>query len=425
MRKLLSIMALFVISLLTISMVSALDSTNLDWGTVKINGDEINTDPASPTVLAVEEGETLHVRVGLEAVAGAQNIEVEARISGYEYSDRQTLEDSTPVFDIAPGTTKYVTLDVEMPRQLDSDQYLLRLRVLDRNTEALYQDVILAVESPRHGLDIADVSFSPGNTVKAGRSLLTTVLLENYGDRDENDVKVTVSIPQLGVSAVEYVDVEADTDDVEYEDVPEMFLSIPANAAAGEYNVEVTAEFNQYDTVTKTYSVNVLANELFQDAQDSEDTLVLAVGPETQNVAAGSTATYAVALNNPGTRSKAYVLAATTGSWATTSLSDSLVVLEAGKTKVVYVQVAAAGNAPAGQYPVSMTVSANNEVLQTVTLNANVVGAQPQSGQQSLSLRNGLEIALIVLVVLLVIIGLIIGFSRLRKDGEEEEKTYY
>lgn len=423
MRKLLSIMALFVISLLTISMVSALDSTNLRWGTVKINGDEIDMGVGG-SVLAVEEGETLHVRVGLVAATGAQNVEVEARISGYEYSDRQTLEDSTPVFDIAPGTTKYVTLDVELPRQLDSDQYLLRLRVLDRNTEALTEEIVLAVESPRHGLDIADVSFSPGNTVKAGRSLLTTVLLENYGDREENDVKVTVSVPQLGVSAVEYVDVEFDTDDIEYEDVPEMFLSIPANAAAGDYDVEVTAEFNQYDVVTKTYSVHVLANELFQ-SQDGEDTLVLAVGPESQNVAAGSTATYAVALNNPGARSTAYVLAANTGSWATTSLSESLVVLEAGKTKVVYVQVTAAENAPAGQYPVSMTVSANNEVLQTVTLSANVVGAQPQAGQQTISLRNGLEIALIVLVVLLVIIGLIIGFSRLRKDGEEEEKTYY
>ena len=72
------------------------------------------------------------------------------------------------------------------------------------------EEIELAVEPVRHGVDIADVDFSPGLTVKAGRSLLTTVLLENFGDKVEKDVKVTVEIPELGVSAVEYVDVLPD-----------------------------------------------------------------------------------------------------------------------------------------------------------------------------------------------------------------------
>jgi len=57
---------------------------------------------------------------------------------------------------------------------------------------------------------------------------------------------------------------------------------------------------------------------------------------------------------------------------------------------------------------------------ETVTLTANVV----EGNGSNFNLRGGLEIALIVLVVLLVIIGLIVGFSRLRKD-DEEEQTYY
>ena len=43
--------------------------------------------------------------------------------------------------------------------------------------------------------------------------------------------------------------------------------------------------------------------------------------------------------------------------------------------------------------------------------------------------KNGLQIALVVLVVLLVIFGLIVGFSKLKgNEGEESEdlsKTYY
>ena len=417
MRKLLNVMAVFVISLLSLSLVSALDTTNVNVESIRVNGDTI-----LPTgTLAVEEGQMLEIRLGLISATGATNVEVDAKISGFEYSDEVSLSDSTPLFDIAMGTTKYVNLQVEVPRELDADTYTLRIRALDRDSAAVVWNIPLAIESARNGLDIADVSFSPSTTVKAGRSLLATVLLQNHGERNQNDVKVTVAIPSLGVSAVEYVDVRADTQDVDFEDVPEMFLPIPANAAAGDYEVQVTADFNRYNRATQTYTVHVQANELFQP--ETEDVLVLAVGPEAQNVAAGSKATYAIALDNAGSRSKAYLLSAVTGSWATTSLSESLVVLEAGRSKVVYVDVTAAENAVAGPQTVTVTVSADGEVLETVSLSANVVAAPVVSS--STDLRSGLEIALIVLVVVLVIVGLIIGFSRLRKDNEGEEQTYY
>ena len=196
-----------------------------------------------------------------------------------------------------------------------------------------------------------------------------------------------------------------------------MFLPIPASTAEGDYEIKVTAMYDDLrETVTKTGTVHVVADSKFAGS----DKLVLAVGPSTQTVATGKTATYGVALTNAGTTSKAYTLEAVTGDWATASFSDNLVVLEPGKNKVVYVNVAVSGDAAAGNHVASVAVKAGDEVLETVSLNANVV-----AGEDGVSLRNGLELALIVLVVLLVLIGLIIGFSRLRKDDEDEEQTYY
>jgi len=261
--------------------------------------------------------------------------------------------------------------------------------------------------------------FYPLVSIKAGRSLLATVLLENFGTKNEKNVKVTVAIPELGVSASEFVDsLNTDNGNVAYEDVPEMFLPIPATAVAGNYNVKVTAEFDG-ETVTKTYPLTVLANEAFQ----TSNKLVLAVGPETQPVVVGKTATYGVALTNAGSSSKAYMLSAVAGDWATVSMSDSLVVLEAGKNKVVYVEVTPTATASAGEHVLSLSVKSGNDVLETVALKATVMPAQKAAEDNTFNLRNGLEIALIILVVLLVIIGLIIGFSRLRKD--DDEKTYY
>ncbi len=203
---------------------------------------------------------------------------------------------------------------------------------------------------------------------------------------------------------------------IDYEDVPEVFLPIPADAAAGEYKVDVVVKYDDLrETVTKSYNVNVAENEMFK----TSDKLVLAVGPEFQTVAQGNSVTYGVALTNAGSASKAYTVSAVSGNGVTASVSESLAVLGAGENKVVYVTVTPGANTPVGEQVVSVTIKSGSETLETVALRASVV-----AGSDNFNLRNGLEIALIVLVVLLVVIGLIVGFSRLKRD-DEEEQTYY
>lgn len=453
--KLLAIVAL---SLLVFPLVSALHESDTVWE-IKVNGDTVafgnnvqnvvatdgsvvgedivdeegrttsaldndavvDNDDTLVRSVSVEEGQTVDVEVILKTGSVAlKDVQVEARVKGYEYERYEALRDSTDLFDVSANSQKRANLQVDLPTRLEKKEYWLHVTIDTDNEQSVEQIVKLNIEPVRHGVDIEDVFFSPGNTVKAGRSLLATVVLENFGDKDQEDVKVTVSIPTLGVSATEFVDnLDTDNHNVNSEDVSEMFLPIPANAEAGTYDVVVTAEYDRFRETSQTFPIQVLANELYQ--QGDEETLVLAVGPETQTLAQGKTARYAVALTNGGTKSRAYLLSAAAGSWATVSLSESLVVLESGKNKVVYVDVTAAPDAVQGTQTVALSISANGDVLETVSLGATVVPGQPA---QQLSLRNGLEIALIVLVVVLVIIGLIIGFSRMRKD-EGEEKAYY
>ncbi|MDP3699032.1 MAG: hypothetical protein Q8R47_05590 [Nanoarchaeota archaeon] len=438
MKKLLSLMALFVISLLTVSMVSAstpstLGGLSTDNGTVKVevNGEEV--DPNA--LLTVEEGEKLDIEVELSIKSdntvddkgnvlqkndlSAKGIEVVARLSGYEYSDYENLEDSTALFDVKEGTKKTVHLELTVPNKLENGKNTLRVFVLDRNSKEISQTFELNVESARHSIKISDVSFSPSLTVKAGRSLLATVLVENVGENAEEDVKVTVAVPELGLTASEYVD-EVKADD--HEAVDEMFLQVPADAKPGEYTVKVTAQYDDLrETVSETYTLKVMESEFVKPQLKSGKT-VLAAGPEMQSVAAGKTATYAVALTNDGSAAKAYAVEVATGDWATASVSEKLVVLEPGQSKVVYVDLTAAEDATAGEHLASLTVKSGSDVLETVVLKAAVTA--PANAGSETSLRNGLEIALVVLVVLLVLLGLVIGFSRLRRDDEGEEKYY-
>lgn len=420
MKKLLSIMALFVISLLSFSMVGAFNAGDLAITSVEVNGDEA----LGSSTVAVEEGQNLKIRVGFSTSATFVNdakVEVEAVISGYDLSDREDLKDSTFKVLYAGASNNYANLEVSLPKKLDNDAYTLHLRVFDAedgDSLVLSQDVNLKIVPVEHDLEVADVAFSPGSTVKAGRSLYADVLLRNFGADEEKDVKVTVAIPALGVSATEYVDSVAADDTV---NVEEMVLRIPETAEEGDYEVEVSLVYDDLEkTVKETYTLHVLADKAFQD---QENVLVLAVGPETQNVAAGKTVTYAIALTNAGAVSKAFSLESALGDWATATLSESLVVLEPGKNQIVYVDLAVADDTVAGEHLASLTVKSGSDVLQTVVLKANVVGDSAQN--DGISLRSGLEIALVVLVVLLIILGLVIGFSRLRKDDDGEEQTYY
>ena len=426
MRKLLSLMALFVISLLTVSLVSAGSSTlgglNTAYGNVKVT---VNDEEDDSTLLAVEEGEEVDVEVELSLLnsdndaktdLSAKNVEVEARLTGY---DEEDVVASATVDKLAEGTEKTVKLKLKVPNDFENGEATLKVLVFG-GKDVLVKDYKLRVESPNHSVKVADVTFSPGLTVKAGRSLLTTVLVENVGENKEDDVKVTVEVPELGLKASEFVD-ELKADDSE--DVDEMQLFVPADTKAGEYALKVTVHYDDLDkSVTESYTLKVVESEFVKPQQKSGKT-VLAVGPEMQTVSAGKTATYAVALTNDGSASKAYTVEAATGDWATASVSEKLVVLEPGQSKVVYVDLTAAADAAAGEHLASLTVKSGSDVLETVVLKATVAAPEKAASNET-SLRNGLELALVVLVVLLVLLGLAIGFSRLRKDDDGEEKYY-
>lgn len=411
MKKLLALLALFVVSLLTVSMVGAADlSASVEVVKMKINGNTFDVGEE----LYVEEGETLDMDFKLTSEFGIEDVELEVEISGCD----EELEDSTDMFDLKAGVMKWVSLSLTLPNELDEDLYLLRVKVTDKNNIELTEEWKLNVNPVEHALEIVDVDFSPGTTVKAGHSLLTTVLVENVGGEKEQDVKVSVEIPELGVKAVDYID-SVDVDDKETTE-EELFLRLPKCAAEGDYTVTVTLKYDDGETVSQDFQLHISANDM---CKADGNKLILTVGPETQNVVANQQAVYPVALTNAGTSAKSYTLELAVGEWATASLSENLVVLEPGKTAVVYAYLTASEEASAGEKVATLTIKSGDSVLKTLYLGANVV---PQDGT-SFNLRNGLEIALIVLVVVLVLVGLILGFSRLKKDDleEGEEKTYY
>ena len=433
-KNIFSLLTVFLIGVLMSSMVFAAVSIE----EVKINGDIITDSTITPKIiLDVERGDELNIKVKImntvsttETTTDLDDVQVEVVLRGIDSSTK--VDDITDVFDVKPNVTYVKTLKLPLIQKIDQDGYKLRVRVSDRDNPTVEKTYELEVDTKRHDVEIRDVVLSPSTEVKAGRVLLATARLRNRGEKDEDGVKVVVSIPGLGVSAADFIDeLEKEGDDDDQATSEEMFLRIPDNAATGEYIVRVEAFFDDMDKRdVKETKIFVLGQDRVAEKPKADEKTIITVAADKQNaVQGGGEVAYPITLTNDGSTSKTYIVQANGASFANFRVSPSnVMVVGAGESKAFSVYVSANENAPLGDQTFAVTISSGNKVLKQLALSVNVNEGKAASGTGGL--KRGLEVGLVVLVILLVIIGLIIGFSKLRGEEEEEgeegeEKTYY
>lgn len=224
-KKIFSFLILLLIEVL-LSAVAYADHITIDE--VKVDGDVV-TDSSTNFILDVEKGNDLDIKVKITPTQDVDNVEVEAVLRGFDSRDK--IDDITDVFDVKQGITYIKRLRLPLKEKLDQDRYKLRVRVEDRNYHTVEKTFELDINTKQHDVEIRDVVLSPGTEVKAGRALLATVRVRNRGEKDEDGVKVVVSIPQLGVSAASFIDeLEKEDDDDDQATTEEMFLRIPDSA---------------------------------------------------------------------------------------------------------------------------------------------------------------------------------------------------
>ncbi|MFH1212029.1 MAG: hypothetical protein V1659_03820 [Candidatus Woesearchaeota archaeon] len=394
---------------------------------VKINGEPFPVADGHSYNLEVRRGDDLDIRLRLHATADVKGLQAEADVYGYEYSqyEQDKVSDTSKTFDMSANDTKFIDLKLEVPMKIDKKYTKLRIRIGDDDSASFEQvyELHIVGTNDEDAVVIKEVSFSPSANVVAGRAFTALVKVKNYGDDDLDDLTVRVAIPELGISDTATLD-ELSAD--EAETLEEFLLRIPTCADEGRYEVVVTVEFDEYESVTQKEQIYVSENEECRAdvpaAGDKDGKTVLTV-PQMQQVAKGDAgAVYPIVLSNTGSQSKTYTLSITgVSGWGTYRFDPSSVLVVPGdSTRTVYLYVAANDNAEAGEKIIMLNVQTDTESKQ-VPLTANIVESKKSS---SLGLKTGLEIALIILVIILIIIGLAIGFSRLKGNSNDEEQYY-
>ena len=403
------IIIMLALSILMSTMVFA-DAVPVTVSTVKLDG--ISLDEDYSNVLSLERGEEFDLTVVLDSTAAAENVEVEVTISGYEYG---SISETSSLFDMENGTSYVKNFDLELPSNMDSDYYQLKVRVSARNMEDFSKYFDLKIDSARHQLKISDFSLSPSSETEAGRSVIGRIRVKNTGTESQDDVKVTLSVPELNLQDVQYLDELVAEDSDFFED---LMVFIPECTDEGTYTVKAEVSYDEGTReVSAEKTLTVTASDLCA-SQENAETVVTVL--DAQDVLAGESASYPLTLQNTGSSARTYTISLSgVSSWGVATIDPSnVLVVDGGETKTVFIQVTANEDA-SGENVFTATISTDGEESQ-VSLTANVSSASDSS-----ALRKTLEVALIVLVVILILLGLIIGFRKMNASDEDEDQTYY
>lgn len=380
---------------------------------------DIVADDSHSEAVYVERGTNCNVEIYLLGNDNVDDVKIKAWVGGYEYDD---IEDVSDMFDITSGVKYKKYLRLDFPEDMDTsesldhgDDYTLYVEAYNKDFR-IEKDFTLRVEDTRHLLAIRDVIVRPGNSIEAGRALFAVVRVENMGARKEEDIKVSVSIPELGVSARDYIDevtdLEIDNEDEEDSmSSNEIFLRIPSDAKTGDYEMLVEVSYDRGHTVsTTTEMIHVEGAESEEIAQD-EGTYLVNFDKNSQTLNVGQEAMFRIRVANLNGASHVYSVEVSGEQlFADSKVDNNFVTIAKDSTGEMALYMTAKQE---GLNSFTVKVMSDGKLLEEKTLTLDVKG-------DVIDTRNVLVIGFIVLVIILIVLGLIVAFSRMRNEGEEE-----
>ena len=263
---LVSIVAIFAI-VLTLNAVIA-SEVDITVDDVVVNDISVISSTAAGFV-----SENIPVEVEFTANENLEDVRVKVYIEGY----RDEVSDSSSRFRIVNGSTYLKRFSLDLPSSFDLDtdpeDLTVLVRISAKGKDSFEEIYDIRMQKESYTLDI--LSIDADEKVAAGSVVALDVVIKNHGSDRLDDVYVKASIPELGISRRVYLgDIQSDID-TDYDEIRDtlnkrIYLSIPADAISGIYNVEVEA-YNFDAIVTANRRVIISGIDASEDNGDVED----------------------------------------------------------------------------------------------------------------------------------------------------------
>lgn len=381
--------------LMSFGIVSATDTYNID--TVTVDGMNV-----SANNISVVAGEDITIKVYFTPNASDTDVTVTAEIEG----EKIEFDASTGVFDVIAGKTYKKTLSLEVPYELkDEINNTLELNIeidgKEHKTEMAYT---LTVQRPSYNAVVK--SITTPNSIDAGESFPVEIVLQNLGYNELEDIYISAEI--IGLDVIQgpkwlgdLVSLEVCDDDCDLEDTVagKLYLEVPYNAKAGSYDLEITVQNDDTETV-EVKSITI--------GNDFESNVI--VSTTRQVVAKDEDAVYDLLIVNPTNNVKVYKIV----SEGDVSFTNTIVAVPAGSSKVVSV---IASSDTDGEYAFVANVFVGDRLEESVNLQLTVEGKS----------NNSIVILTIVLAIifLVLLVVLIVLLAKKPKKAEDFGESYY
>ena len=369
--------------------------------------DDVNV--ANSPALVV--GDTVSIRVEFDSLVNASDVTLEVELEG----DRKDAQAQTRPFDVETGSRYTKTLRLDVPFDLKdelSDTITLDVELSGDGfrTESSFT---LRVQREPFNADIKSIGVP--QTVKAGDTLPVDIVLKNLGYNDLDDLFVTARISALGLERTAFfgdlVAIECDDDDTAVEnygvDVDRkcneddedtlnrrLFLQVPYGVDSGVYALEVEVE---NDDTTSSEVVQIVIENAFSAGNfivSGNDLLIV----------------------NPTNEVVVYRLVPESTSQVSVSLSQNLVAVPAGSSKMITVD---AITRTSGTFTYSVNIfDVGGNLVDSVSFSTTAAGRDVTSPIVVLTV-----ILAIIFIVLLIVLIVLIG--KKPEKAEEFGESYY
>ncbi len=423
-----SFIAFLAIALALNTVLAVENASTTDSGFVRIDRIEINGVIATNAKTYVGKvADTVPVEVEFGALKDVTDwVKVKVSIRGLKDDIEETTTLSTPLKKDVNGYVARFTLNLPSARDLEdlSQETTLNIEIYSADNTVIDSR---SITMERELYSLNTLSVDAPSKVTSGSTIPVDVVVENNGNNRLDNVYVRASIPELGVERLLYFGdlgprPEDNTD--YYQNIKDtldkvLYLSIPSNANAGTYNLQVEA----YNYDTSTTVVKKIVVESIQTGVVPTVT--------SKSIAIGEEATFNVVLVNPNDRMVVYSIVPEPVTGLAVEVSEPVVALSADSSKTVSVKVKALDSANEGTSLVTVDVNSESGLERKVTFTLNVqknTTTGTTTGVSGITENNTVLVLTVILVIIFVVLLIVLIVLLTRRPAETEEfgeTSYY
>ena len=214
----------------------------------------------------VRPGSTVEFKIDVENLFGSStDIEmedVEVNILIENIDDDDDMEEESSGMDIKDGKHKSTTLTFDLPKNIDEGKYDVTIEVTGEDEDGgehyLTWTVYLDVEKKSHEVEISKATLSL-DVLKCIRGTSFSVEITNIGSSDEDEVRIEITSPELGIDFTKKdIELEAGTDDdSEYRKT--ISIDLDRDFKSGSYPI-VTKVYYDDDIIDDIKEVTLVVN---------------------------------------------------------------------------------------------------------------------------------------------------------------------